>query len=63
MFLFLTFVMKHQKMGLYKVYINPDPWTTLNLWQGHALEWGKTCRKWANGLNIYEFEKEVGPRG
>ena len=24
---------------------------------------GKTFRKWASGQNIYEFEKEINPRG
>ena len=24
---------------------------------------GKTSRKWASGQNIYEFEKEINPRG
>ena len=24
---------------------------------------GKALRKWASGQNIYEFEKEINPRG
>ena len=24
---------------------------------------GKTSRKWANGQNIYDFEKDIDPRG
>ena len=66
---------KHQGMKLYKVYINHDPGMTF-LWQGqhrlsHAYEWGKvlkchlkgkTCRKWANELEIEDSEQNLDPR-
>ena len=70
--------MKHQAMELYKVCINHDPGMTLtyftarSTWVTHAFEWGKllkydlkgkTCWKWANGQNIYVYEKMLYPGG
>ena len=63
--------MKHQVEELYKVYINHDPGMTLtyfmsrSMYVAHAFEWGKlakchlkgkTYRKWANGLKIYDSD-------
>ena len=65
--------MKHQAMELYKVYINHAPGMTLTFftarsaWVAHAFEWGKllqchlkvkTCKKLANGLNLYDLKKK-----
>ena len=69
--------MKHQALKLYKVYINHDPAMTLTYFTArsiqiaHAFEWGKllkydlrgkTCRNWADGQNIYVYEKNC-PQG
>ena len=68
--------MKHEAIELYKVCINHDPGMTLTYFAArstqvaHAFEWekllkydyqGKTCRKWANGQNIYVYEKIWSP--
>ena len=68
--------MKHQAMELYKVCINHDPGMTLTYFMArstqvvHAFVWGKllkyhlkvkTCKKWADGQNIYVYEKKCPP--
>ena len=50
--------MKHQAMKLYKVCINHDPYAEYKMTLKE-----KTSRKWANGRNVYEFEKEINPKG
>ena len=67
---------RHQAMELYKVCINHDPGMTLTFFMArstkvaHTFEWGKllqchlkgkTCRKLANRLNLYDLKKKLTP--
>ena len=70
--------MQNQRFKLYKVYINDDPWLTLNYftarsnWVAYMFEWGnllqsylmgKTCSKGLNLLNNCVYEEKKYPRG
>ena len=70
--------MWHSGLVYYNVLINHDLWVTLTCFTAgstkvaHAFEWGKllkchlkgkTCRKWANGLKIYDSEKQIWTPG